>query len=406
MGSLKSYSDLRAQNKLRKTLDVHRNTINVASRIAQTALSFSRCKTPIEVVTNIINTVEKISSNKDGNFFSMDHSDFVNSQGMVRFSLDLDDSFYNSIIDELPRDHVGSEMYYTYYIYYVDDRPLTFSPEKSIRKAGADGGRYAEKYLMAKPEDIPYIQNFLNSKLRDRFTKHVCLQSSGNGRVGSIFRERNSEITIVNKDYDSFIHISNNPYLEKVKKAFEMGMNRSYIFFGPPGAGKSTIVASIIKELDFRSFTIENIADANLSYLTKMFDVFQFDAVIIEDIDHQNNIGASALATLEFLKSKVKVVLATANVIDGLNPALVRPGRIDEMIHVAHLTDETVKHIIDPYQSIFDKVKHLPVAYINEIINRIKLNGTGNIENDINEMNNRADNYLKMFTATSKQEVK
>ena len=394
MGSLKDFSGMQNRHKLYKQFNAHRNHINVATRGIQTVLQFASCKSPMEVANTLLNTVERITSAKDGNMFGMTHGDFIDVNNMTRFDLDLDDSYYVRIINALPQDHIGAD-YWNYMIYYIDGRPMTYSPDENVRKAGNEDRN--TKYMMARPEDIGYIQNYLNSALRNSFSQHITIESDGYYGKGYEYLSAN----LSNKEYNQYIEIEHNPYLEKIKKAYDMGINRSYIFYCPPGSGKSTITVDLIKKLNLRTFTINSIGSFNMSKMKSIFEVFQFDAVIIDDMDHQNNIGAQALEALEYLKTQVKIVIATANILDGLNPALIRPGRIDEIIHVSNLSEEVVRKILGSHQDLFDQVKKLPVAYINEILYRIRLNGKENISNDIKEMTVRADNYLKTLKTTS-----
>lgn len=394
MGSLKEFSSMQNRHKLYKQFNAHRNHINVATRGIQTVLQFAACKGPMDVFSTALSTVEKITSNNDGNMFGMSHGDFIDGNNMTRFDLDIDDIYYYKIINNLPQDHIGNN-YWNYMVYYVDGRPLCFSPDENIRKAGSDNRN--QKYMMARPEDIQYIQNYLNSALRDSFSSNITLEPHGHYGKDQEYMPSN----LSNKEYNQYIEIEHNPFLEKVKKAYDMGINRSYIFYGPPGSGKSTITVDLIKKMNLRTFTIKSIGSFNIETMKSIFDVFQFDAVIIDDMDHQTNIGAQALEALEYLKTKVKIVIATANILDGLNPALIRPGRIDEIIHVSNLSEEVVRKILGSHQDIFDQVKKLPVAYINEILYRIRLNGKENISNDIKEMTVRADNYLRTLKTTS-----
>lgn len=400
MGSLKDFVSHSNTNSIRLKLDAHRGAINVAARVIQTGLEFSKCTSPFEVGEKIINSIERITDPTNGNIFSQKHTDLIMSNKMIPFYMDLDMTFYSGVVESLPKDCISLDSWNSYMIYYVDGRMLTVTPEIAVKGAKSER-RYDERSsFLANEKDISYIKEFLDKNLVDRTSKHLTIKSTRETHFGYDVKELSGNL--IPKSYDS--PIRKNEYTKKIKKALDLDIPRSYLFYGPPGSGKTTIVSSIINELNFRTFTIEDVHRADISKLKGIFKVFKFDAVIIDDLDHQNTIGAKCLALLEWLKTQVKVVLVTANIINGLNSALIRPGRIDEIIYISSLTEETVRSIIHPHSKLFEDVKDLPVAYIIEIMDRIKINGLDNISSDVEEMKSRASKYLKTFKNTSDEE--
>ena len=68
-------------------------------------------------------------------------------------------------------------------------------------------------------------------------------------------------------------------------------------------------------------------------------------------------------------------LIASANVADEIIPALLRPGRFDEIIVVDSTPEEVTRKILGEFSSSFDDVKDLPIAYINEFKDLAKVMG-------------------------------
>jgi len=136
---------------------------------------------------------------------------------------------------------------------------------------------------------------------------------------------------------------------------------RSYLLYGPPGCGKSSIVKAIAGELnhDICVFSLSNkLTDDGL---TELFNTAPTNSVILlEDIDavfkSRENEGASTRETnlafegcsqsaLTFMgllnaldgvasAEDGQLVFMTTNYPDRLDPALIRPGRVDLKIPI------------------------------------------------------------------------
>lgn len=160
-------------------------------------------------------------------------------------------------------------------------------------------------------------------------------------------------------------------YAEYLKKPLAAGVPRSVMFYGPPGTGKSTLARTIIDRMGLRSFRIRigDLGQLDNSTLFEAINIFQPDAVILDDFDRTHH-QAQLLETLEYFQEKVKLVIVTVNNKRKLDDALLRPGRIDELILIDQMDEEVVKHVLGKYSDGFKLVKDWPIAFINEYVVR------------------------------------
>ena len=195
-------------------------------------------------------------------------------------------------------------------------------------------------------------------------------------------------IDVITKDWWSWFKLNNQPehnkfvdcqtgrkYVKYLLACQEKHMGRSLLFYGPPGTGKSNIVKNIANNLNLRTLRLQNINRVSNKAILEALQLFDPMALVMEDIDHLYSHDASSLLEkFENFNVSGKIILTTANDISKLNDALLRPGRIDELIEINKLEEESIREITQD-EDILKVVRNFPAAFIIEVIKRVDLMG-------------------------------
>ncbi|XP_053327102.1 mitochondrial chaperone BCS1 [Spea bombifrons] len=134
---------------------------------------------------------------------------------------------------------------------------------------------------------------------------------------------------------------------------------RGYLLYGPPGCGKSSFITALAGDLEY-SICLMSLSDSSLSddRLNHLLSVApQQSIILLEDVDaafvsrdlgKQNPIAYQGMGRLTFsgllnaldgvASTEARIVFMTTNHIDRLDPALIRPGRVDVKQYVGHCT--------------------------------------------------------------------
>lgn len=147
---------------------------------------------------------------------------------------------------------------------------------------------------------------------------------------------------------------------------------RGYLLFGPPGSGKSSFIQALAGELDY------GVAMVNLSEVGVTDDKLAFlltklperTIVLLEDVDsaflNRRKKGADGyggptvtfsglLNALDGLSAgEERIVFLTTNHVELLDPALIRPGRVDMMIHIGEATRYQASKMWDRFYGDID----------------------------------------------------
>ncbi|XP_010425631.1 PREDICTED: AAA-ATPase At3g28510 [Camelina sativa] len=178
-------------------------------------------------------------------------------------------------------------------------------------------------------------------------------------------------------------------YYRKVGKPWKRG----YLLFGPPGTGKSTMIAAIANFLDYDVYDLELTTVKDNSDLKKLLlDTKGKSIIVIEDIDcsldltgqrkkkkdddededgeekkkeddkkpkveeKQSKVTLSGLLNsidgLWSACSGEKIIVFTTNFVDKLDPALIRRGRMDNHIEMSYCKFEAFKVLAKNYLDI------------------------------------------------------
>lgn len=164
--------------------------------------------------------------------------------------------------------------------------------------------------------------------------------------------------TIVN-DIESFL----DPKTAKLYYSLGRPYKRNYLFEGPPGTGKSSLIYALASHLDM-GIAIINFSHQidDTAFIKALQRLPDSCILVLEDIDclfearkanddQKNMITFSGLLnTLDGLMHKDKLItIMTTNYKNKLDSALIRPGRVDRIYHFDIMKREQMKKMFDKF---------------------------------------------------------
>ncbi|CAA0839254.1 P-loop containing nucleoside triphosphate hydrolases superfamily protein [Striga hermonthica] len=194
------------------------------------------------------------------------------------------------------------------------------------------------------------------------------------------------------RDLDRFVR--RRDYYRRVGKAWKRG----YLLYGPPGTGKSSLVAAMANYLKFDVYDLELTSVYSNSDLRRtLLSTNNRSIIVIEDVDcsaqmhdrdgesdgdsnsERGNSSGHELTLsgmLNFIDGlwstcgDERIIIFTTNHKEKLDPALLRPGRMDMHIHMGYCTPEGFDVLVLNYLEIND---HPLFSEIKELIREIEV---------------------------------
>lgn len=266
---------------------------------------------------------------------------------------------------------------------------------KSHTKLLASDSETNNCYYMAEfkdendePINFAYIENKGESGLISFYLERDNIENSLK-LIKKIFFERfnNNKIIVslkdkkirfdedkLNKDFIMFRRCEE--YIADINKFLDKNHNRSILFYGPPGSGKSNIIAGIISKNALSTLKFANIDSLESNTIVEIIKIFSPDCIVLEDLDHAKHDQLNTLLEkLEQFTMNVKLILGSANQVSNLDNALIRPGRFDQAIEVKSLDAEVIMSLVKEDKELFELTKDFPVAYIKELMKRVEVLG-------------------------------
>lgn len=145
---------------------------------------------------------------------------------------------------------------------------------------------------------------------------------------------------------------------------------RGYLLYGPPGCGKSSFITALAGELEY-SICVLNLSERGLSddRLNHLLSVApQQSIILLEDIDAafvsrdlatENPTVYQGMGRLTFsgllnaldgvASTEARIVFMTTNHLDKLDPALIRPGRVDFRQEVSYCSESQLQQMFQRF---------------------------------------------------------
>lgn len=219
---------------------------------------------------------------------------------------------------------------------------------------------------------------------------------------------------------------------EAFYKATGRAWKRGYLLFGPPGTGKSSMIASMANYLNYDIYDLELSEVGSNSELRKLLMKTSAKSIIvIEDIDCSINLtnrtkkpsrvghhpdedsgGPTLSGLLNFTDGlwsccgSERIFVFTTNHVDKLDPALLRSGRMDMHIHMSYCSYPALKILLKNYlgiedgdlsdrimeelQGVVEKAKITP-ADVSEVLIRYRREKMRAVTELLKEMKNRRE---------------
>ncbi|KAM5546620.1 AAA-ATPase [Rosa sericea] len=237
-------------------------------------------------------------------------------------------------------------------------------------------------YVFAQAESIKQGEKALKLHCsgRDHYgTSKSCIDLVHPATFETIAMDSELKKMIID-DLDMFV--KRREFYKKVGKAWKRG----YLLYGPPGTGKSSLIAAMANYLQFDIHDLELSGIRDNSDLRRvLLSTTNRSILVVEDIDcsvkiknresaqpskPSNSLDCSPTSkfTLSGLLNFIdglwsscgdeRIIVFTTNHKEKLDPALMRPGRMDVHIHLSYCTPSGFRTLASNYLGIHETNTH------------------------------------------------
>ena len=197
-----------------------------------------------------------------------------------------------------------------------------------------------------------------------------------------------------------------------------LSFRRGYLFDGPPGTGKTSTIKSLARKMGMNLYVLSGAGKMRKEdMISALSDIRPKSFVIIEDIDavfdqqtkrdfadeeegedpsKAKSSLSDLLNSLDGLTSKENYILImTTNHIEKLDPALIRPGRVDRIFHFGKLTPNQMGKLIKKFfpDADSEKIETISKKSNKKVITPAELQEILISSNDISEVSSKVDNF-------------
>lgn len=169
-------------------------------------------------------------------------------------------------------------------------------------------------------------------------------------------RKRSIESVILPPDEKEKLTTDLNLFMESEEWYHEMNIpwRRGYLLYGPPGNGKSSIITAVASMFNFEIATLNLKNMEEEDFVSLMCEPPDKSILLFEDIDcifeKRKDKSVVNLSTVLNMIDGVgspngRILFMTTNYLEKLDPALIRPGRIDHRVHLTNTTESQAKEM-------------------------------------------------------------
>ncbi|MED6148686.1 hypothetical protein PIB30_055220 [Stylosanthes scabra] len=211
------------------------------------------------------------------------------------------------------------------------------------------------------------------------------------------------------EDLDKFVN--GKEFYKRTGKAWKRG----YLLYGPPGTGKTSLIAAMANYLNYDIYDLDLTAvGTNRELKNLVLNMSNRSILVIEDIDctiklqnreeeeeekedNTERDKKDSKVTLSGLLNAIdglwsccgeaRIMVFTTNHKDKLDPALLRPGRMDMHIHLSYCTFSAFQQLAFNYLGISD---HCLFHEIEELLEEVQVT-PAEIAGELQKKNNVED---------------
>lgn len=213
----------------------------------------------------------------------------------------------------------------------------------------------------------PYLQHIhtVSDEIEER-GRELRIHHNCDGRWKSVLfnHPASFDSLVLDPDLKSKIRHDLETFLKSKQYYHKLGRvwKRSYLLYGPSGTGKSSFIAATANLLDYDVYyvNLSQVADeADLNSL--LLRTTSKSLIVVEDLDRYVSERTSARITssglLNFMDGLLnsqdeRIMIFTMNSKDGIDSALLRPGRIDMHIHFPLCDFNSFKNLANNYLGV------------------------------------------------------
>lgn len=232
---------------------------------------------------------------------------------------------------------------------------------------------YAHRHVF---EEVFSQAHALAAQAAEGKTPVYSVQGMGWGTLGEPRTKRPLASVVLDRDVKEHIVADVRDFMQRQHWYVDRGIpyRRGYLLYGPPGSGKTSFIQALAGELDF-GLAIVNLSEIGMTddklamllmklprrsiLLLEDADAAFVNRRAVRDADGYSGPTVTFSGLLNALDGvaagEERIAFLTTNHIDRLDPALIRPGRVDMMMRIGEATAYQAAQMWDRFYGDIDK---------------------------------------------------